>query len=65
MLCTHCGQNTARYSIEHHRYECTSCGHVEMVEPELTLCPGCRKPLVRWTWFDPSGCPMCHYSFVD
>jgi len=65
MRCKHCGQNTVRYSIEHHRYECTACGHMEAVRPELTLCSYCSKPITRYTWFDPSGCPHCRHSFVD
>jgi len=65
LLCEKCHQFTAQYSYEKHEYECTACGHVEQVEPQIARCPRCGREYTSYTWFDPSGCGWCNYSFVD
>jgi len=62
--CINCKKHEMKYKGEG-RYECDNCGHVRQQEQEEFRCYSCKRRLKRWTWFDPSHCPYCNYSFVD
>ena len=63
--CTGCGEWSMKYDFRTKSFQCEHCHKVEEVEPYETSCPRCGKKYVAYTWFDPSYCSHCNYSFVD
>jgi hypothetical protein len=61
--CPECGLYYASYDYEDKTYTCT-CGHVEKVIGKEKI-HTCGHVYTYYTWFDPSYCPKCHWSFVD
>lgn len=53
------------YDYRIHAFLCKACGEHQAMEGRPDTCPACGQALTRHTWFDPSGCEACHFSFVD
>jgi hypothetical protein len=68
-VCDKCGLESSNYDSKAHTFKCDEtkggCGHIGEIKPKTAYCFSCGKPYTQYTWFDPSGCPYCHRSFVD
>lgn len=65
--CKKCEQETVVYSYEHKQYYCVDCDGepTETKKGTKKNCFRCGGEYIEYTWFDPSGCPHCGWSFVD
>lgn len=63
--CDGCGQANAKYNGREHRFICPCGHHSEPQQGKPGRCFRCRGSYTEYTWFDPSGCPHCFYSFVE
>lgn len=64
-LCPACHSSGLEYDQEAVRWVCKDCGYEEVIVPKEKFCPKCRHKYKEITWFIPSGCLHCGYSFVD
>ena len=62
--CVKCGEE-AEYDYADKLFRCTVCNFKNKTISRPQKCFSCGKPYTEHTWFDPSGCPHCHRSFVD
>lgn len=63
--CEECHAWAASYNFKDKTFDCSECGHKKYIEETTAYCPRCGHMYKRRTWFDPSGCEYCNYSFVD
>lgn len=63
-VCIKCKKKTLEYKGRG-VYKCTNCDYLEKIQGEKSSCVRCGETYYEYTWFDPSGCPRCHKSFVD
>jgi uncharacterized Zn-finger protein len=64
--CPECGnKESVNFNYETHTYECTKCDYIKYAVPILKYCQHCGYPYFEVTWFLPSSCPNCNFSFVE
>ena len=63
--CEKCHGAFMKYDYEKKQFECEECGYKHEVKPVTRYCCRCLNVYTEYTWFDPSGCPHCHRTFVD